>query len=298
MIIEPLVSIVIPFYNGLSWLEKAVQSVLAQSFDSFELIIIDDGSTESVDLLVLCADDRVSYVRQENKGRSVARNKGMQLAKGRYIAFLDADDLFLPSKLEVQCRYMDNHTDVALSHTSYQRINIEGKVLSEQHSGGYTYSHYTDLMIFCPFATPTVMIRNEFVVKNKLRFPEGMHVGEDIYFWVSVAKYGRIDGLDHLLTQVRMHGANSSSDVYASIKVKKILMEKVLFPDESMGMFRKRVVTSRLWQSISKTYYLKREWSNAFQCTQSAIKSCPVRIFIIVLHIGRYFLKILTGRIN
>lgn len=294
---KPIVSVIIPFYNRIDWLLEAVQSVLSQTFSFYELIVIDDGSTEDVGRLFDYKDSRIIYVRQENKGCSVARNWGIQLAKGKYIAFLDADDLFSPSKLEVQYQYMEQHPEVVLTHTSYQRVDCDCAVISNQHSGRYAYNHYIDLIVSCPLATPTVMVRKEFVDEHHLRFPVGTHIGEDIFFWVSVAKYGWIEGIDNLLTKVRMHGENASEDFFASINVREMLVEHILTPDGDLSSFRTQHSISRVLQESSKTFYLNCRWSEALWYSQRAIRSCPLRFPVIVFYVGRYMAIVLIKRL-
>lgn len=292
--IKPEISVIIPFYNQVDWLIEAIQSVLKQTFDNFEVIVVDDGSTENLDKVFDCKDPRILYVQQNNQGRSVARNRGLKIARGKYIAFLDADDLFFPSKLMVQYQYMEQHPEFVLTHTSYQRMNKQGELISNQSSGRYRYQHYTDLMVACPFATPTVMVRREFIEKHKICFPVGIHVGEDICFWVSCAKHGRIGGLDNPLTRVRMHGANAAMDFTASIRAKKMILNKVLASDMDVGRVRRCMVTSKLWQAVSRVYLFNSKWPDSFRHTLRAIRSCPFRIPIIVLFIGRDFIKILV----
>ncbi|TFG55950.1 MAG: glycosyltransferase family 2 protein, partial [Deltaproteobacteria bacterium] len=100
------VSVVIPFRGRIPWLREAVDSVLAQTFRDFELILVDDGSTENVSGEPWVRHESVHYFRQDPRGPGAARNQGLPLARGRYVAFLDSDDLFLPEKLEVQYRKM------------------------------------------------------------------------------------------------------------------------------------------------------------------------------------------------
>src|ERR1700730_11102243 len=92
----PRVSVVIPSYNSASSVREAIQSVLDQAYADFEIIVIDDGSTDSTECVVRSFGDRVSYWKQENKGASSARNHGVRKSRGSYVAFLDSDDLWLP----------------------------------------------------------------------------------------------------------------------------------------------------------------------------------------------------------
>jgi hypothetical protein len=114
------VSIILPTYNRAHLVAEAIESVLNQAFPDFELIVVDDGSTDQTEVVVRSfADHRLKYLKQSNKGVSAARNTGLQNAKGEFIAFLDHDDLFLPEKLSVQVARMHQDSDVGLVYSLY-----------------------------------------------------------------------------------------------------------------------------------------------------------------------------------
>ena len=137
---SPTVSVVIPFRNRIEWLGEAVQSVLDQTYDDFEVIVIDDGSDELEASQLGFKDGRIRYVRQDHKGRSTARNRGIGMSRGLFVAFLDSDDLFLPSKLERQVALMKENPICLLSHTSYERISVGGKGIGVVDSGKFKVS--------------------------------------------------------------------------------------------------------------------------------------------------------------
>lgn len=110
----PLVSVIIPAYNSAKFAAKAVESVLAQTYQNYELIVIDDGSTDNTKEVLNRFAGRVNYIFQENRGPSAARNMGIKVAQGEYICFLDADDTWLPMKLEVQLAFMKNNRGIVL----------------------------------------------------------------------------------------------------------------------------------------------------------------------------------------
>jgi glycosyltransferase involved in cell wall biosynthesis len=111
----PLVSVVIPTYNRLDILNDTLESVFSQSFSDFEVIVIDDGSTESLDPLVKQYEDRVTFIRLPHSGLpSIARNCGIRNARGQYIAFLDSDDLWLNEKLKIQVQVLSDHPEIVL----------------------------------------------------------------------------------------------------------------------------------------------------------------------------------------
>ena len=278
---KPKISVIIPFYNRVDWLLEAIDSVLEQSFIDFEIILIDDGSTENVSRILQYKDPRIHYFHQENKGRSIARNNGLQHAQGKYIAFLDADDLFSKNKLEVQFQYMEQHPDIILTYTSYQRIDEKSTYISTQYSGSKSYNHYSDLMLSCLIATPTVMVNRAFLISHNIQFPIEVHIGEDSLFWIAVAKAGLIKGIDKILSSVRISSTSTTNDLLALIQGKKTIMEKALIPDQDMSPLKKCFIKSIFYQKMFIIYFANSDLPNAIQYLLRAIYSCPLRIPII-----------------
>ena len=108
----PKVSVIIPAYNAARYLPEAIDSVLTQTYQDCEIILVDDGSTDDTAEVVSRYGTRVTYVQQSNQGVGAARNTGIDLARGDYLVFQDADDVLLPGKLEVQASFLDQHPDV------------------------------------------------------------------------------------------------------------------------------------------------------------------------------------------
>jgi len=129
---NPVVSVVMPVYNGENYLRVAIESVLSQTFQDFEIIVIDDGSKDSTPDIAQSFGDRVRYVRQENAGVAAAVNHGISLARGRYFAWLSHDDLWLPEKLSEQLRALQEAGDPAICYTDMKWIDGEGKVFEEK----------------------------------------------------------------------------------------------------------------------------------------------------------------------
>ena len=130
---EPLVSIVMPLYNCENYVAEAVESVISQSYRNWELIIVDDASTDNSYLIVkklVGNNPKVKiYHKEQNIGVAKARNYALQLSEGKYIAFLDSDDIWLPNKLEIQIGFMEVE-NIFLSYTSYYIINKKSKITS------------------------------------------------------------------------------------------------------------------------------------------------------------------------
>ena len=138
----PRVSVVIPTFNRASILGNAIESVLSQTYDSYEIIIVDDGSTDDTSSVVTKFNSsRINYLYQENKGRSSARNKALSLANGEYIAFLDSDDKFYPQKLELQVTLLDSNPAFGMSYTSARVSDEHGKEIFRDGIAEGTYPY-------------------------------------------------------------------------------------------------------------------------------------------------------------
>ncbi len=129
--VVPQVSVIVPTYNRESYLKQAVDSVLKQQGCSYELIVIDDGSTDNTHQLLQPYRDRLRYVYQDNRGVCAARNRGIELAQGDFIAFLDADDFFFSDKLAAQIALFSAQPDLGIVHSGWCRVDSEGKKLLE-----------------------------------------------------------------------------------------------------------------------------------------------------------------------
>lgn len=190
-----------PIYNRGQIASKSIESVINQSYTNWELIIVDDGSTEGVEELKewVKKDKRIRLIQNTHEGVSVARNIGMEEATGEYIAFLDSDDLFKSHKIEKQLAFMVENNYV-FCHTAYDRINEEGIYTETMYSGRFSGNVFKTLLHGCPIATPTVMIKRS-AIKDK-RFIKGYTVSQDICFWIDMAYENELGYMDQPLSMV------------------------------------------------------------------------------------------------
>lgn len=181
-----MVSVIIPCYNARDTIIECVQSVLTQSYKDIEVLIVDDGSTDSsiVVLKKYLAENgninRVNIIFQENKGPSAARNKGIEMAKGKYIAFLDADDLWNSNKLEIQLQILEEDKEVQLIgciKNNNNPIHVGNKIIQVA---------FNDFLKKNFFPTSSVIGRIE--VFKEFRFNEHQKYSEDYRLWLQVSK--------------------------------------------------------------------------------------------------------------
>jgi len=184
----PMVSVVIPTFNRALMTCRAIQSVFNQSFNNYEIIVVDDGSTDNTSEVIKKKwNGKITYIRyQNNKGGSYARNIGIKKSRGRYIAFLDSDDEWLPLKLEKQVDFFEKCKPLvgAVYCLYYKKKDILKKFNSKKEHG---YVYYVLLSGWCPSITSSIMIRNE-VFKQGKKFDETLTSFQDYDLWIRIAK--------------------------------------------------------------------------------------------------------------
>ena len=223
----PIVSIVVPAYNPGDYLEIAIHSVIAQTFSDWELLVVDDGSREDLSH-VESLDARVRVLRQKNQGQAVARNKGVLAAQGEFIAFLDADDIWLPSKLETQLEVMRDER-IGFSHTQFDIVDADGHKLLDGYGG--RVDSYRWLLEGCGVCTSTVVARRDVCLSVGLFDPLAMP-SEDYDLWLKMARYHAIGVVSATQAQYRKHDGNLS------------LRYRVMF-EASANILEKHIVAAR-----------------------------------------------------
>jgi glycosyltransferase involved in cell wall biosynthesis len=212
MSVSPTISVIIPVYNRQAFIGEAIQSVLNQTYTDYEIIVVDDGSTDETATVVRRFDDqRVHYIHQDNRGVAAARNHGLRLARGDFIAFLDSDDLFLREKLEIQLDYLRQNPQIGLAYTAYTVLDVQNhrKATRQAELQGRVYAR---LLRSCPIATPTVMIPRQ-VMERTGPFDESLHLGEDVDLYIRIARDFEIGAINQPLTEVRLHSENKQRDL-------------------------------------------------------------------------------------
>ena len=223
----PLVSIVIPTFNCESYIGEAVDSVLRQDYRSFEIIVVDDGSTDNTRQVLEKYRGKIRYIYQENGGRSAARNRGIKETRGEYIAFLDADDLWENNKLALQMEYFLKHPDVSLVYADALTFRGSEIVAPSMFQDREPFSGDCFLALlrenFIP--TQTVIVKKE-CFKNSGLFDEALEVSEDYDLWLRIAKEYKLSYVPKVLASYRLHEANVSQNVAKMTKAHEGILRK------------------------------------------------------------------------
>jgi glycosyltransferase involved in cell wall biosynthesis len=210
---KPLVSIIMPVYNAESYIKEAIQSILNQTFTDFEFIIIDDGSTDnSLKIIKSFKDNRIKIIKNKgNLGLIKTLNKGINLAQGRYIARMDADDIAMPERLEKQMAFLKENPDYGLVGTLAEIIDEEGVSTGKIHDLPISYEAIKSRILFqCPFVHPSVMGKIE--VFKEFKYKENYPIAEDLFLWIEIISKYKVANINELLLKYRVHSKNVSSD--------------------------------------------------------------------------------------
>ena len=207
---NPAVTVLMPVHNGERYLKEAIGSILAQGFTDFELLIIDDGSTDrSRQIVESFSDPRIVLVANaENRGTVHVLNQGIALARGRYIARMDADDISLPERLERQVRFMDEHPEVGVSGTGMRLIK-NGRLRNTRTHATSDEELKIQLLISPCFFHPTVIIRAELAQAHP--YPDNLVYTQDYNYWTHLAPLTRFANLSEVLLYFREHEGQISS---------------------------------------------------------------------------------------
>ncbi|WP_333609457.1 glycosyltransferase family 2 protein [Arsukibacterium sp.] len=202
----PLVSVIIPVYNGSAYIADSIHSILQQHYHPLEVIIVDDGSTDgTAEIVQQLADERVHYVRQQNSGSAVARNLGISLAKGELIAFNDGDDLWAPHRLAQQVSFLQQHpecqavcgrfktVDISFSLADAELEQYDKEPIPDPRKSGWMFLKL--LEISC-FHIITLLVRRQALVG--VSFNPDYRRGQDFDFWLQLANRVPIQQLDNL----------------------------------------------------------------------------------------------------
>jgi alpha-1,6-rhamnosyltransferase len=208
----PLVSVIAPCFNGARYLEEALRSIYSQTYSNFEVIIVDDGSTdESLPMLRrLQHDYGFQLYTQPNQGVSAALNHGLQFAKGKYIATPDLDDIMLPESLAVRVRHLETHPEVGIVSANSRYIDPEGKTLKDEKrkkSSRYEFSDILENARVC--GAPTALYRMEALVAAGFYDPSIKVQDFQITLRITHAGYP-IEAIPVLITLYRRHPNNLS----------------------------------------------------------------------------------------
>ncbi|MEX2144513.1 MAG: glycosyltransferase family A protein [Anaerolineales bacterium] len=212
---SPSVSVVIPTRNRAQYITKALDSVFAQTFTDYEVIVVDDGSSDTTQQILApyIREKKIQYQFQEPSGVSAARNRGVRLAKAAYIAFLDSDDIFMPIKLEKQMYLFRDDPQLGFVHCSFSKFDDQGQDLGVRDTSRFRGRIYPQMLHEWSvlMAMPCMLMRTEAILEVG-GFDERMVWAEDLDLWRRIARRFAVGVVAEPLVRVRVHSGSTSFD--------------------------------------------------------------------------------------
>lgn len=263
MLEPPLVSVVVPTYNRAYLVGRTVESILAQRYRNFELLVVNDGGTDTTaEAVAGYRDSRLSYLVKTNGGPASARNFGLAQARGDLVAFCDDDDCWFPEKLETQVRFLKEHPDVAVCYTG-SVIHENGRDL-HYYFRQITGDPLITLLFVNPATTPAYLIKKECFTKVGYFDPSFTAV-EDHLLWLKFAKYFTFGGIDKPLVRVHRGEKGVGRDYYQNIvsSNRAVLQELQMIlremPERIPAGFEKKIIAYTKFKLAKAEMYTGRK---------------------------------------
>ena len=222
-----LVSVMIPIYNAESFLNDAIDSVLSQTFSEFELLALDDGSSDlSKEIVLSYKDTRIKYISCKHNFINTI-NKGIRLSKGKYIALLDHDDMMMPYRLCTQYSFMEEHHDIAACGGYMHSFGRRSELMKvpEKHD-----DIIENMLLRSVMLNPTGFIRKSVLLENSIQYKNGYSFAADYKMWLDIAKVGVIENIPKVLTLYRTYDKQTSivyhnDCIHADLMIKAELLD-------------------------------------------------------------------------
>ena len=269
----PEVSVIIPTYNSARYITEAVDSVLAQTFRDFEVIVIDDGSTDETELVMRQYGVPVKYIRQENTGVSGARNTGIKESSGRYVAFVDADDVWHPQKLERQMAALNGSMDHRACYCAFT-VTDPSLVPLEISRSIRTGPLLEDLLLSGNVVgTPSTVICERSLFEEAGCFDSALSQCADWELWVRLSLRTDFFYLDEPLVFYRLHGSNMSGSAPLLERDSLLVLNKAFSLSELPGplLARRRSAFARNYLVVAGTYFHARKYVDFARCAARAV---------------------------
>lgn len=269
----PEVSVVIPTYNSAHYLIEAVESVLVQTYQDFEILVIDDGSTDETKKTMRRYRDRVQYIHQQNGGVAVARNRGIAESRGRYVAFLDADDTWLPHKLERQLAALQHQPQHHACYAAFTVVDAKLHPLSISRSQRQASALADLLLRGNVVATPSTVLCERPLFDVVGGFDPALSQCADWDMWVRLAGQTEFLYLDEPLVTYRQHNTNMSRNapLLESDSV-QVLNKGFAMPGLPASLRAQRqTALARNYMVLAGTYFQARHYQGFMRCAARAV---------------------------
>jgi len=287
---QPLVSVVVPVYNDEKTIEETLASILSQDYKNLEIIVINDGSTDGTSAILSHYNDKVKIIYQANAGSAVARTQGIKSAHGKYIAFIDADDLWVSWKISTQVDFLERHQDIGMVYNKWIELHDDADCLPksaqdanelfaiDKEKSGWLY---TRLLMECIVHTSSVLILKK-ICDEVGGFDPILRRGQDYDYWLRVSQITQIVKLNNVLSAYWIHSSSITKKApqtnFEAIVLIKALQQFGL-QDQDGTAISSQIMNKRLarcWENFCWQTYKSGQFTKSFS---SAVKVLNYRPF-------------------
>ena len=228
-----MVSVVIPAYNAVRYVKEAIDSVLAQTYRNFEIIVVDDGSTDETPRILQQFGEAIRYIRQPNQGLSSARNTAIRNSCAEFIAPLDADDLWEPKYLEVMIDFFEQNSQMGGVYCGFQYTNAVGEIVGRPTTKVVPPEQFREIVMDRGnWLVPSAVIFRKSLAEDVQLFDESIGPVADTDLWIRMSNLAAFAGLPDVLVKYRCHGGNMSKNPSLMINASHLLTERMFGPPE------------------------------------------------------------------
>lgn len=244
----PFVSVLMPVYNAENYLREAIESILVQTYENFEFIIINDGSTDkTLDIIREYKDKRIKVLSNEqNRGIVYTLNRGLDSCRGKYAIRMDSDDISLPDRIEKQVGFMENHPDIDISSGLVKGFGVN---VQREYLPAITSDEIKCALLFdAAMPHPAVIMRMDTINKYHLRYPD--YIAEDYMMWVTALEHCKFQNIPEVLLNYRITGSSLTAAMN-----KKQLLKKETFMQAYDIMLRRCGLSSSIENRTLQYYF-------------------------------------------
>jgi glycosyltransferase involved in cell wall biosynthesis len=273
----PIVSVIMPTCNQSAYLREAVASLIAQTLHEWELLVVDDGSTDDTPAVLRAFSDepRVRAFHQPNSGQAVARNLALRHARGKYVAFLDSDNRWLPGKLRYQVDYLEMHPEVDVLYGAIQLIDDSGTVLGVQERYRPTGTIWRDLLVDNYVTFNTTILDRRLLQEYGGQDPT-VRFGPDFDLWLRMSTRCRFEYLPRVVCEYRIEGRRISNNVTQRMRANRGAIGRFLAENRGLlGWSERRVVWSAFYAKFARAFSANRQHLRALSLGAAAVAQRP-----------------------
>lgn len=273
-----LVSVIIPNYNHATYLPEAIDSVLRQDYRPFEIVVVDDGSTDHSRQVVAAYGDRIRYIWQENQGLSVARNTGLRAARGEYISLLDADDLYEPTFINRLVAALQAEPDADAVYCGYRYVGAANIALPQSAGRLVPPERLYETLIHGNFLVPLTLFFRKSIFELVGPFDPALQGCADWDMWLRIARQHKVIGIDEPLARYRVLSNSMSSDPAYMLADRLRVLQKQFQQNPTMSYpknDRQQEAFGHAYLLAAVEYLQKRELDRAYDCLLEMTRLAP-----------------------